>query len=228
MLVAGLTSCGDIFIDDLEDVNVTTYSPTENDSITSANITFQWDEFEIDEYDVTSYRIKVATPSFSNLDKIVLDTVITGEQFIIAAFEPGDYQWRIYAQNSVSETNDPTIYSFKVSTSTDLEEFKPILTSPTDGVGIVEGDPVNFRWNGHFGADYYVLNCKNITLNQMVIQNREIPVYNTSDPTDGRYDTTIVVTKDNNFEWWVRAVNTTSNSEFSEHETFSIDTVFAN
>jgi len=100
LLVLGVfASCDDLIEKDLEDKKLDIISPADSIETELTNITFLWEDME----GADSYELQIATPSFENALTVILDTTLTDNTFSYE-FTPGEYQWRIKAENSVSFT----------------------------------------------------------------------------------------------------------------------------
>lgn len=92
-------SCDDLIVEDLADKDIVLVSPVDSTETEQTNITFLWEELE----GVDSYLLQVAEPSFENATNIVLDTLLDVNSFSFD-FSPGEYEWRLRGENSVSRT----------------------------------------------------------------------------------------------------------------------------
>ena len=87
------TSCGIFIENDISTESVIVNSP--GDSVFAASVFFGWEENE----DALEYRVVVATPSFDDLQQIILDTFITSTDFSLELL-PDDYEWKIRPENA--------------------------------------------------------------------------------------------------------------------------------
>ena len=102
ILVVSLFSfgCSEIVeVVDISNDQVEITAPTNNSTLTIANVNFSWESIE----DAEQYKLQIATSSFEEANQVVLDTTIiaTGFNQILST---GDYQWRVRAENSDYQT----------------------------------------------------------------------------------------------------------------------------
>jgi len=108
-LLIFFSNCEAIFVEDISDKAVVLLAPTENATVSSGTVQFNWQSVP----DATNYELQIATPTFLNANQIVLDTLITKTSFS-KTLEVGDYEWRVKAINSDYSTNHTTT-SFTVN-----------------------------------------------------------------------------------------------------------------
>lgn len=95
-----LVSCEEIIeVVDISNENVVVLAPTDTSTLTITDINFSWEDVE----DAEQYKLQIATPNFESANQIVLDTTITTTSFN-QALEPGNYEWRVRAENSDYQT----------------------------------------------------------------------------------------------------------------------------
>ncbi|MDO3645226.1 hypothetical protein [Mucilaginibacter sp. L3T2-6] len=115
ILLAGMaaffiSSCEDIVEPSVKNKQVQLESPFNKFQSTSSTISFWWDEVE----HATTYHLQVVKPDFTRPESLVLDTVITKNKFL-DTLAPGNYQWRVMAENSSSQTAYSAVRSFEVA-----------------------------------------------------------------------------------------------------------------
>lgn len=111
ILILGVFGCSDIFEKNLEQQKVNIIGPADSLIASQRNFTFWWDYVE----GATGYQLQIAEPSFLNVERLMLDTIVTGNK-IDFSLMPGSYQWRVSAVNSTSATLFTT-YTLVVDTS---------------------------------------------------------------------------------------------------------------
>lgn len=92
-------SCDDLIVKDIEGKEILLVSPADSIEVEQINITFLWEDLEGAE----KYLLQVATPSFANAASILLDTLLEVNSFSYD-FVPGEYEWRLRGENTVSNT----------------------------------------------------------------------------------------------------------------------------
>jgi hypothetical protein len=95
-----VTACNDIIeVEDISNKTVTLLAPTNEAVLNITDLTFTWQTVE----DAESYRIQIATPTFSEALQIVKDSTVTSASFS-TSLEANSYEWRVRAENSAYET----------------------------------------------------------------------------------------------------------------------------
>jgi hypothetical protein len=108
-LVFLLSNCGAIFVEDISTETVVLLAPSNGSVISNGTVQLNWQEVG----DVIEYKIQIATPSFSNANQILLDSITT-RTVISKDLNVGDYEWRVKASNTGYSTNYSTA-SFSVN-----------------------------------------------------------------------------------------------------------------
>jgi hypothetical protein len=141
------TGCSNLFEESLNEKQVVVILP--KDSITSSvyKQVFWWEHVE----GAISYHLQIVSPSFESAQTLVIDSVINTTKFEYS-FQPGNYQWRIRAQNASSASAYRT-YNLNIDPSP-LENQVVLLTSPTDE-DFVRSAQVRFSWQPLFNASKY-------------------------------------------------------------------------
>ena len=191
-----LFSCKDILEENLEDKEVTILSPENGITTSESPINFIWEKVE----GADQYKIQIATPSFSNIRQIILDSVISETKFSLA-LNPGVYEWRVKALNSAYETT----YSCRfitIDSTLDLRNKHIIITHPT------MNDTINYavyqiKWSSLYGATNYLI--------QIFQENDNLYKYKIT--TDLSYTDTLI---DGSFKVRVMGQNLSSNSQYTE------------
>ena len=123
-----LSACGDDLIErNLEKQKIVPLFPSSNYVSSSLSINFMWEEVK----GATEYTLQVVKPSFSNIQQFVLDTNLTGTKFTYS-FQPGsNYEWRIKAKNTSSET-EYIVNNFIIDSTLSLTNQVVQLISPAN------------------------------------------------------------------------------------------------
>jgi len=145
-----LGSCEDVFVDDISGKNVLLISPTDSLITTVTSHTFWWEKVD----GATKYTLQIARPSFSEVQKIVLDTSVYSDKFDYTLY-PGTFQWRVKATNSVSET-DFTTYTLTIDSTQDLSGETVNLVSPETNYA-TNNMVLTFLWQKVYNATEYRL-----------------------------------------------------------------------
>lgn len=142
-------SCGQIiFEQDISDSYVNILAPTDNTTLTTGNISFNWETVS----DADQYQIQIATPNFANAKQILLDS-LTENTFYALELLPNNYEWRVRGVNSAFETAYFTnvLYIDEVK---DFSDNHVILVSPDNNL-ITNQNTQNLTWKPVDGASEY-------------------------------------------------------------------------
>jgi hypothetical protein len=191
-----LFSCKDILEEDLEKKEVTILSPENGITTSESPINFIWEKVD----GADQYEIEIATPSFSNIRQIILDSIISESKFSIA-LNPGGYEWRVKALNSAYETAYTSRF-ITIDSTLDLRNKYIIITHPTTN------DTINYavyqiKWSALYGATNYLI--------QIFQENDNLYKYKVT--TDLSYTDTLI---DGHFKVRVMGQNLSSNSQYTE------------
>jgi len=200
-----LFSCEEIlFEEDIRDNIVTIIAPTDGSRVESTSINFSWNTVA----EATSYRLQIAQPSFENASQIVEDTTVTVASFSTTLVK-NDYEWRVRAQNSSSETIYTTA-GFSIVESEDFSAREVVLSSPGDAT-ITNNTSVTLQWGAVTDATSYRI--------QLLDSNDAILQEETATGTSMQLTFPEGVTT-----WQVRAENNTQNTLYSTR-TLTVDSM---
>lgn len=206
LLMFSLYSCNEIVEDDISGKTVSIVSPADGLSSSTNQIVFWWNELEGADW----YHLQIVKPSFSNVQSIVADTNVSGENFT-CILSYGNYQWRIRPENS-AYTGDYVVRSFSVESDSDLTTQVVPLVLP------LQNDTSNqslkhFSWQSLPYADSYTFTIWQNSYGGTI-------EYTTS-VTSTNADYTFLT--DGSYVWGVKAVNTISESDYNTRK-IHIDT----
>ena len=94
-ILFGLGGCEDIFVENISDDLVQTITPVNNAELKVGTVSFVWEEL----YGAEDYRVVIVSPSFSNIQNYVCDSILTGQRMDIVLLMPDMYEWSIEARN---------------------------------------------------------------------------------------------------------------------------------
>ncbi|MCB4797232.1 fibronectin type III domain-containing protein [Neotamlana laminarinivorans] len=190
-------SCDDIIeVSDISNQRVNILAPKSGTVIETTTVNFSWEAI----IEAESYNLQIATPSFSNAQQILLDSLVTTTSFE-HQLDYGDYQWRVRAENSAYQTAY-TEQSFSVDANldTDISEEEVVLLSPADNVSYGTTDTINFSWETVQGADEYVF--------QIATPNFDSATEIIENQTQTSLSFTASNLSEGSYQWRVKAVNT--------------------
>ncbi|GAA4234257.1 hypothetical protein GCM10022291_13280 [Postechiella marina] len=95
-LVFCFTSCEDIIeVEDISEKDINVLAPLNNTVLDNIAVTFSWEAVN----DAETYHIQVATPSFTNAQQIVKDTIVKITQ-LSTVLSAKNFEWRVRGENS--------------------------------------------------------------------------------------------------------------------------------
>jgi hypothetical protein len=195
-----LSSCDDIIEPSINKSQVTLEAPVDQYQSTSYTINFWWDAVD----HALSYHLQVVTPTFAAPGGLVLDTIVTNYRFA-ATLSPGNYQWRVMAENGSSQTAYSAPRSFTVVASS-IKQQSVQLTSPSNSF-MTNQSPYTFQWGSLYGANAYdfEIDTNNFANPATVVSNQVIPGQQIS----------FSFPKAQVYQWRVRAQNDTAQALWS-------------
>ena len=204
-----MTSCRDVFEENIEEDYVNILAPENKKHLNTRNVTFVWNELEGAE----DYHIEIVTPRFTDIESIVLDTVLDGEETSMEYTLPyvGEYEWKIYAVNGAYESQEVIRIIYVDSITFGAESV--ILISPVDGY-ITNASIVKLDWEDFSDAASYSLEIANPDFTTGTIDSISSgsSSYNYSFANEGSY------------EWRVRAYDANgAPSLYSDTRSLEID-----
>jgi hypothetical protein len=202
------TACGEIFEENINSDQVTLLAPGDSLQTSTYAQNFIWQEV----FGARTYHLQIAQPSFDSLRTIVLDTILRSTTYTYS-LSPGKYQWRVKAENAGYQTAY-SVRSLEIFPSS-LAQQRVILNSPGNDLLSNQGQ-VSFSWSALFGAKSYTLqvDSNNFSDTTRLVLNQQL--------VGKSY--TLSISKDQNYQWRVRAQNDTARSAWSLTRRFNIDT----
>jgi hypothetical protein len=203
ILIAGISlfsSCSDIIEPSISKSNVQTEAPSNQYLSTSYTINFWWDGVN----NALSYHLQVVTPNFASPGSLLLDTIVKKNTFSFT-LSPGNYQWRVMAENGSSQTPFSTPVIFSVA-ATSIKQQSVQLNAPANNL-ITNQSAIIFQWGSLYGATQYrfELDTNNFANESAVVSNTVIPGQQMN----------FAFPKDQVYQWRIRAENDTAQSLWS-------------
>lgn len=199
-------SCQKDFIErDISHATIIINSPANSTVTTSNIITFWWEQVDGAE----KYNLQVVKPSFTAIQKLMLDTNTTSNKFSVS-LEPGNYQWRIRAVNGGGFSPYQT-FDFRVDSASNLSSLTVNPVSPANGF-LTGSSAVSFSWNPLNTVTYYLFEINNGSVLSATTTN-----------TSYSYNLPAVIGANTSFTWRVRAFNDYSFSQYSAANTLTVD-----
>ena len=200
----GLYGCEDVFEPDLTNQNLVLLSPPNSTNVEDLTVQFIWEELE----DADEYQLQVVRPDFAYIERFELDTTIADHMFSVQ-LSPNSYQWRVRGRNGSSETEWFT-WNITIDSVSSLSGQTLVLLSPADAF-TSNSAQVTFEWDALTIADDYEFELRDENGNLLL------------NPIVTTHDTMTLGLDEANYQWHVRARNSTSNTLFFSR-TLVIDT----
>lgn len=205
-LIVGLVSCSEWQEPQIDSSKVEVFVPRDSLRTDIATQLFYW-------YDVkgaAKYELQIVTPSFDRIDRLVLDTNITGNKFEFT-LQPGTYQWSVRAYNFSSTTGYTTQFIF-IDSTLDLNNQKLVLLKPANRDTSNQMKKL-FSWQNLYNVEHYRFEVYQPDFSGQLVYSKDTP------------DDTITyhLPLEGNYEWRVKGVNSGSSTVFTSRELY-IDT----
>jgi hypothetical protein len=182
---------------DISGQTIKLLSPITGTTTEIASQTFWWEKVE----GATYYRLQIVSPSFDATEKLILDTLVSKDKFMVT-LDPSGYEWRVRAENSAWQTQWMK-GQLQINTILDITRKNVNLLYP--GL-VINTNTIRFQWDN-------VPNAKNYSF---VVHK---------DQWDGDYavtptlvDTTFLVMglSDGKYVWGVKAQNSMFETPYSQ------------
>jgi len=195
-----LTSCDEIIEPSINKQQVQPEAPADQYISASYTVNFWWDGVD----HALSYHLQVVTPNFSTPGSLVLDTTVKINKFSFT-LNPGNYQWRVMAENGSSQTAFTAARNFTIVAGS-IKQQSVQLTSPANNF-ITNQSPAIFQWSSLYGATAYQfeLDTNNFVNESTIVSNQVIPGQQIS----------FTFPKDQVYQWRVKAKNDTAQAQWS-------------
>lgn len=205
-----LSSCDAIIEPSISKSQIKLEAPADKDTSSSYTINFWWDPVD----HALSYHLEIVSRTFANPGNLILDTVVSKIRFAFN-LSPGNYQWRVIAENRSSQTAYTTPRSLTIVPAL-LKQQSVLLISPASSF-FTNQSTVIFSWNSLYGANQYRF---------------EIDTNNFADPTTVVSNTLITgqqinftFPKPQVYQWRVQAQNDTAQAQWSAVNTITFNNV---
>jgi hypothetical protein len=203
-----LSSCKEFIEPSITDQQIHVNAPANGYQSHSYTVNFWWDMLD----DALFYRLQIVTPDFQNTGALVTDTLIKGNKLSFN-LTPGNYQWRIRAENGSTATSYSSPQSLSVVFSS-IKQQKVQLGSPSNNL-LTNQSSIALNWGSLYGATKYRLQ---VDTNNFVDENK-IVFTQLTPALQGNF----ALPKDKIYQWRVRAENDTAQAQWSSINTFTYD-----
>lgn len=196
------------FDNDISGEVVQIIAPVDGVVTSNPELTFSWEAVPFAE----NYKIQIATPNFENATQLLADEALTTTSYS-HTLPDGEYQWRVKARNSVSET-PYTTFSLTVKSELPFPDREVIILAPEDDF-ITNEALVALQWEAVNDATHY-----------------RVQIIDTDDQSLVDEQTTtqkalVVNFPDGAFIWQVRAENNTEVTAYTSQD-ITVDTIAPN
>lgn len=191
-----LVGCEEIFFEeDISDVRIELIAPSNEAVFDLKEVSLNWSSAE----GVDEYLLQIVSPSFSNSNQLVKDTLLTATNYTFNLLS-NKYQWRVKGINSAYETSYST-YSFEIVSLNTEDQI--VLTSPENELITNQVEQV-LTWNAMEYAQKYTVQIWNPNTTGTLIEETEVETTQTT-----------VTFEEGNFIWQVNAVNSTKSTDYT-------------
>ena len=163
-----------------------------------SQVDFQWQAVG----QATSYTFEIASPSIANPSVFFQNKVLDTNNFSVE-LEAGSYEWRVKATNATSST-DWSLRSFTLQQNggVDISSRTVKLNAPANQLVSSNGE-INFWWDEVSDADQYELQIATPSFDE----DKIVSLVRSELLSDNRLTVNL---DDGNYEWRVRALNSSS------------------
>jgi hypothetical protein len=207
LLLLSITGCKEFIEPSIHDKPVVLLAPSNGTEGTIYAQSFWWEEVE----DALKYRLQVVTPDFNNTARLVLDTLVNTNKFNFT-LDPGNYQWRVRAENGSSQTRYATATFTVYASSITTQQVQ--LQAPANNL-LTNVSSATFKWLKLYGATKYRLEIdtnnfadEKVLFLDQTITALEYPVTFTSNKV---------------YQWRVMALNDTASAKWSVIQNITYD-----
>lgn len=197
----------DFVVKDIKDKTLTVNAPANNTTTSSNSITFWWELLDGAE----KYNIQIVKPNFNAIQQLITDTNTTSNKLTLS-LNPGTYQWRIKGVNNGGSTAYQT-FNLVIDSTTNLSNQLVVPISPAQGL-VTKQKVILFSWNALNAATSYSIE---ISLNNAVVN------YSLTNATNYSYTLAPSTAANYTVSWRVKALNSTSISQYNIPVTFTLD-----
>lgn len=202
-----LSGCKEFIEPSIAKRNVIQLAPANGSESSQYSQTFWWEPVE----DALKYRLQVVSPDFDKTSRLILDTLVSVNKFSYT-LDPGNYEWRVRAENGSSQTSYARAAFFIYASSIKTQQVQ--LQLPANNT-LTNQSLNTFSWLKLFGADQYILqiDTNNFVNETKLFVNETIPGQEFSVNFD----------RDKLYKWRVKAKNDTAESKWSVIQNITFD-----
>jgi hypothetical protein len=202
------SACREFIEPSIAEKQVQLNAPANQFETKNYTVNFWYDEVD----DALQYHLQIVTPQFDSINNLVVDTVLKGNKFSMS-LAPGTYEWRVRAENGSSKTGYSAPRAFNIVFSS-IKQQKVQLFAPANNV-LNSQSTVLFQWSNMYGATRYRLqiDTNSFIKPSSLVYDQIIPAQQLN----------FSLSKDQLYQWRVRAENDTAESQWSSINLFTYD-----
>ncbi|HWZ23304.1 MAG TPA: hypothetical protein VNW06_11655 [Cytophagaceae bacterium] len=179
-----MSSCNEIFDQDLTKTTVTVISPLDGTKSSSYAQTFWWNALSGSglkyEIKITQIVTDSSTTPHTSYGLVIVDSITTADKYTYT-FAPGVYQWSVQAENS-SSVSKYTVQNLTISVGS-ITSQTPVLSSPADSIAQISS-LFSLTWQSVYGAVKYKIEIDTISGSFATpIVNSSVAISNSNNPT---------------------------------------------
>ena len=197
-----VTGCEDILEEDISNEVMETINPISNDTLLGNTVNFSWLPVE----GADNYRLQVQDHRGMQL----IDSLVP-ENSHLMSIDPGNYFWKIRAENFAYNSNYSEEINFTMLASDNLIYSRVVFDTPTVNFSTNQSSII-FNWESVEYADSYRFQVRRIGNGQETILDE-------SGLTENSYTfNTELIQTDGDYLWRVKASNQNSETNFTERK----------
>jgi len=156
-LILAFNSCNAIFENDITKKKMNLILPQNGQAYSTNQVNFKWQELE----GATNYRLEIVSPSFSNIENFILDSLVSGNSYSYI-LNPGEYQFQIRGENSGYQSLYTGPYLITIDSVYDLTNQQIVLLNPSENFYTNIND-ITCNWDPHYAAETYEFQLRSDT-----------------------------------------------------------------
>ncbi len=208
-------SCEEIISFNISNQTPEIITPSHNDTLQENPILIKWKKME----GATKYQLEIVSPSFNNIQKYILDTIVFKNTFSVN-LDSNQFEFRLKAINSgyTSITSEPK--RFWVGKNSGLMEKVELLT-PLDSLYVNSSFIPIFNWKSYPGAISYEFSLRRGN----AFSNGQIIYHSNNIATNLLFlNSSSINLNDGTYTWGIKAYGTSNETTYSTRK-FFVDNV---
>ncbi len=193
-------------VQDISSETIEILAPKDGSNVETNTVNFAWEALE----DAKDYKLQIAQPSFADAANIEEDSIVTVTNLSIT-LQPGNYEWRVRAQNSEYQTSFVSSgFAVTGEDIVDISKENVVLSIPKDNETFKTNETINFSWQAVEDATEYTI--------QVATPNFDNPTETLKDETTAATSFSIDKLAEGDYEWRVKAGNDVYDTEYTTQD----------